>query len=218
MRPDADLRGCTAAHALLLASLADLTDARARSASSLPGWSVGHVITHLARNADAFRRVVEGAGRGDVASMYDSMAQRDSDIGAGAGRPAVELLADLTSATAALEQAWSAATASTWETGRGTGPAGQFGVAETPWRRWRETSIHHGDLSPTFDATVLSEEYLLGDLPRHLADLPRRLDIETRRHLMAWLLDRADSLGDLRARPWQAPPAAPANAPTQPKP
>ena len=208
MKSDDDLRGCAAAHALLLESGAGLTDAQARSASALPGWTVGHVLTHLARNADAFRRVVEAAGSGEVSPMYGSMAQRDGEIEAGSGRPATELVADLTTATAALDQSWAAATPDTWETGRANGPAGEFAVSETPWRRWREVSIHHGDLSPTFDSSVLSEAYLLSDMPRLLADLPRRLDDASRRELAAWLVGRRDTPGELRARPWQVPPAS----------
>jgi maleylpyruvate isomerase len=40
------------ASALLAATAAALTDGQAREASLLPGWSRGHVLTHLARNAD----------------------------------------------------------------------------------------------------------------------------------------------------------------------
>ena len=41
--------------------LAGLDDAGARSASLLPGWTVGHVLTHLARNADGMLHLVDWA-------------------------------------------------------------------------------------------------------------------------------------------------------------
>jgi maleylpyruvate isomerase len=52
----------------LLATAAALTDAQAREPSLLPGWTRGHVLTHIARNADGMvnlpRGVPErGAGR-----------------------------------------------------------------------------------------------------------------------------------------------------------
>src|SRR4051794_22755454 len=59
-----DLDGMRAAQALLGAQVRDLTDAHARGPSLLPEWSVGHVLTHLARNADGFRLMVDAAARG----------------------------------------------------------------------------------------------------------------------------------------------------------
>ena len=47
-----ELDGVVAAHAALGQALDVLTDEQVRSPFLLPGWSVGHVLTHLARNAD----------------------------------------------------------------------------------------------------------------------------------------------------------------------
>jgi hypothetical protein len=44
-------------------------------------------------------------------------------------------------------------------------------------------------------------------LPRLLAELPDRLDVDGRRRLVAWLLGRADELGAVELGPWM--PAAP---------
>jgi len=57
-------------HARLRATLAGLTDADARGPSLLPGWSVGHVLTHLARNADSLVRMLKAAARGDVSGGW----------------------------------------------------------------------------------------------------------------------------------------------------
>ena len=59
MRPQADIEGCRVAHDLLRSVVADLGDAEVRRASKLPGWSVGHVLTHLARNAESMCRRIE---------------------------------------------------------------------------------------------------------------------------------------------------------------
>lgn len=199
---DDDLAGCRAAHAALQAAIVGLTDAQAGAASALPGWSVGHVLTHLARNADANRGVLEAARRGEVGSMYASTAQRDTDIAAGAHRPAAELRADLGQAIAALEAAWAAAPAEAWATGRARGPAGEFPLAQTVWRRWREVCVHHGDLDRGFDPTPLASDYLTADLPRLLADVTDRLDLDGRRQLAAWLLGRRTEPGPLHLSPW----------------
>src|SRR5450631_874300 len=56
--------------------------------SNLPGWSRGHVLTHLARNADGMRNVLLAARTGVAVPMYPSRDLRDADIVAGATRPA----------------------------------------------------------------------------------------------------------------------------------
>ena len=77
-----------AAHGALAASIDGLDDETARRPSLLPGWTVGHVLAHLARNADGMRGMLDGGGRGEVAAQYPGgAAQREADIAAGAGRP-----------------------------------------------------------------------------------------------------------------------------------
>ena len=53
-----------AATSRLTAAAAGLTDAQAREPSRLPGWSRGHVLTHLARNADGLRNLLIWARTG----------------------------------------------------------------------------------------------------------------------------------------------------------
>ena len=50
---DDAVEGCAAAHQRLLADLDSLEDAEIGRPSLLPGWTVGHVLTHLGRNADS---------------------------------------------------------------------------------------------------------------------------------------------------------------------
>ena len=67
----------------LLTSAAGLTDAQAAGASRLPGWTRGHVLTHLARNADGFVNLLAWARTGVKTPMYPSEAARDAGIEAG---------------------------------------------------------------------------------------------------------------------------------------
>ena len=88
-----------AAHAALLEHLRSRSfDASAPS--RLPGWSRAHVLTHLARNADGHRRMIEGAARGEVLEQYAGGVEgRNAGIDAGAGRPAADVLADFATAS-----------------------------------------------------------------------------------------------------------------------
>ena len=45
----------------VLATADALTDTQAAAASRLPGWTRGHLLTHLARNADGFRNLLAWA-------------------------------------------------------------------------------------------------------------------------------------------------------------
>ncbi len=115
-----------------------------RAPSRLPDWTVGHVLTHIARNADSFARMIEGAAAGLVLDQYEGGAtSRSSDIVAGAGRPAAELAADVTRSAAALE----AVLATTDWRGAGRVMNGSVvELTELPARRRREVEVHHLDL------------------------------------------------------------------------
>src|SRR5262245_10304249 len=94
-RLDRSIEAVEAATESLYASIAGLTEPQAREASLLPGWSRGHVLTHIARNADALTNLVTWARTGVETPMYSSRDQRAADIEAGSGRPAVQLVEDV---------------------------------------------------------------------------------------------------------------------------
>jgi maleylpyruvate isomerase len=174
------LDGCVDGHRRLESLLAaTLTDDGARQPSRLPGWSVGHLVTHLARNADAHRRVVEAAGRGERVPMYPGGEdERTEDIEAGAGRSAPELVSDVQSADAALEQAWGSASHETWTQGVGVRNAGPTTVSDFVFLRWREVEVHMSDLGLSVGVEpwdVLPAAYLDGEWTRMTALLGERL-------------------------------------------
>ncbi len=141
-----DLASLAAAHDALLTYLHGLTDAQARAESLLPGWTVGHVVTHLARNAEAVCRMVDAAGRGEVGQMYPGgREQRSADIDAGAGRPAVELLADVTAASVRLDGALAALPLEAFDR-TGDALSTTRTIAELPYLRRREVEVHRVDL------------------------------------------------------------------------
>jgi maleylpyruvate isomerase len=152
--PRADAASVREATAVLLAHLADLDDAAARRDSLLPGWTVGHVLTHLARNADGMVHLVDWAETGVPTPMYASAESRTADIEAGAARSAAALRADVADSAARLDDALDRLVALP---GSGAGRLVLFGAqppgtvpdvpaSELPWARLREVSIHHVDL------------------------------------------------------------------------
>src|SRR5258708_29681256 len=103
-----------AASERLFDTAARLSDADVRAPSLLPGWSRGHVLTHLARNADGGSNLLVWARTGVETPEYPSMAARAEQIEAGGGRPAGGVLADVRHPAAPVpagytprpEQAW----------------------------------------------------------------------------------------------------------------
>ncbi|MGQ0468105.1 MAG: maleylpyruvate isomerase family mycothiol-dependent enzyme [Sporichthyaceae bacterium] len=72
-----------------------LDETALRAPSGLPDWSRGHVVTHIARNAEALVNLIMVAADGRPRPMYPSQDARDEAIGAGSSRPGPELVADL---------------------------------------------------------------------------------------------------------------------------
>ncbi|MBP2414480.1 maleylpyruvate isomerase [Arthrobacter stackebrandtii] len=137
---------CREAQARLTKRTAGLSDADMRSPSALPGWSVGHVLTHLARNADAHARRLAGALAGaDVPKYGRGQEQRAAEIESGAGRSAAAVLADLAASQSKLEDMFDRSSAAGWPNGHFLG-GGDYGVSGCPAHRLREVEMHHVDL------------------------------------------------------------------------
>src|SRR5829696_3219522 len=66
------------------------------------GWTRGHVLTHVARNADGLAALVRSAVDGTGETMYASPEARDADIEAGADRPVAQLVDDVERSAQAL--------------------------------------------------------------------------------------------------------------------
>ena len=80
---------------LLMRTAAGLDDESVRAASRCQGWTRAHVLSHIARNADALGNLVSWAVTGTPRAMYESPEARDADIMAGANRGATEISTDL---------------------------------------------------------------------------------------------------------------------------
>ncbi|AOP47831.1 maleylpyruvate isomerase family mycothiol-dependent enzyme [Streptomyces lydicus] len=132
--------------ARLAAGLDALTDVTTREPSVLPGWSRGHVITHLARSADVYRWLLALARTGIEPGTRADAAALDHALRDGAGRCAAELIADLRGSLDRLLDEAAAMPADRWPT-LVTALAGWRHPAwYTLHRARRELETHHIDL------------------------------------------------------------------------
>ncbi len=184
---------CRAAQQRLLHTLADIDDSVPRRPSRLSGWSVGHLLTHLARNADGHALRLEGALRGEEVPRYPGgQEQRNRDIEEGAGRPAKELVADVADSARRLEETWIRSDQAGWPN-RELLAADRWPTSGSPLRRLREVEVHHVDLDLGYEVADWPDEYVGWELPLSLEGLPERLDSTDSRRLLAWIIGRSPS-------------------------
>jgi maleylpyruvate isomerase len=162
----------------LNATAAGLTDSAAAAPSALPGWTRGHVLTHLARNADGLANLLRWARTGEQTPMYPSREARAAGIEAGAARPAAELAADVRESAAALaaeaarmpDDAWSVAV-------RRTPDSESLPASAVPLMRLTEVEIHHVDLAAGYGYRDWPREFAADVLPAVAESFRAREDV-----------------------------------------
>lgn len=207
----------------LAASLGRLDEAAVRGPSVLPGWTRGHVLSHLARNADGVRSLALSARSGASWGMYPSRDLRNADIDAGATRPAELVLLDATASSTKVvddlasmpDEAWAASIVPFFP--MATEP--RVPAAELPLLRLREVEAHHVDLDVGYgygDIPAVTQLSFLDQLPGRFGSSPlapltvRATDLDRTwtlgagggptlegpaAALMAWALGRSDGSG-----------------------
>jgi maleylpyruvate isomerase len=148
----------------LLATAATLSGADAAAPSLLPGWTRGHVLAHLARNADSYINLLTWAKTGVRTPQYTSHEARSAEIEATAARPAARLLADVEDGAARFAAAVRDVPAHAWS-------APVEGMRPPPhpaWyvlvRRLREVGIHHVDLAAGYGPPDWLEPFVRREL------------------------------------------------------
>ena len=200
----------------LLATVDGFSDADVRAPSGLPDWTRAHVLTHIARNADAMARLAHYARTGEEQAMYPGgPPARNAAIEEGAGRHIGDLRLDLDESAERLLAAFANFDAEAL----GRAVEGSRGASWSGWElpliRMREVEIHHVDLAAGYTAADWSpasrrapstrsrrSSSARGDCPvaraarrrrRHLAGGRVGPDaVRQPQELAAWLVGRSD--------------------------
>lgn len=126
-----------------------LTEEAWHEPSLLPGWSRAHVATHLARNADYVRGIIEAVTAGRPQPSHPDPEQVKKELETGADRSGLELQIDLDSSAGALQTAIEGVT--DW-----TPPVridgARLPLSAVPLMRLHEVYLHHIDLDCGFTA------------------------------------------------------------------
>lgn len=144
--------------------------------SRCDGWTRAHVLTHVARNADALGRLTSWAMTGVREQMYPGgPGARDAEIEAGAGRPHAEVVGDVATSAATLAHAFG-----------GLGEAVVPGVevrggrvvapGDLPMLRLREVVYHHVDLLAGFGFADVDDDLVQAFLEEEVARLDAHVD------------------------------------------
>ncbi|WP_017615112.1 maleylpyruvate isomerase family mycothiol-dependent enzyme [Nocardiopsis salina] len=167
----------------LLASCRRLSDSDTARPSTLPGWTRGHVLNHLARQGPALERLLTWAATGVETPQYSSRRARDTEIEEGAHRSAADLVADLTETADSLRKALTDLPGSAWDT-RIRPVTGELC---TPRRvlviRLREIEVHHTDLAAGYtfgDIPDAGVQVVLADVSAHLSGSGDAPSVEVR--------------------------------------
>ena len=166
-----------AATGQLLATATALSDAQAREPSLLPGWSRGHVLTHIARNADGLGNLLRWARTGTETPMYASAESRSADIEAGAGRPAADLAADVRESAAAFAAEAARVPADAWAVRVRALYGPPFPALGVLGRRLSEVEIHHVDMGAAYSPDDWPADFVSDALPRVAASFAGRDDM-----------------------------------------
>ncbi|MEU0583330.1 maleylpyruvate isomerase family mycothiol-dependent enzyme [Streptomyces sp. NPDC006132] len=146
-----DLASVRDATELLLSAVGKLDNASVTEPSRLPGWTRGHVLAHLARNADALVNVLQGR------PMYVSGEARDADIERDAPRALDVHLADLRESAARFQEAADAP--ADWSRTVELRGGVTDSASRVPFRRWVEVELHHVDLGVGYELEDLPAEF-----------------------------------------------------------
>ncbi|MFG2921255.1 maleylpyruvate isomerase family mycothiol-dependent enzyme [Streptomyces sp. NPDC048305] len=147
-----DLEAVREATDRLLGAMGSTDDGAVAEPSLLPGWSRGHVLAHLSRNADALVNVLQGR------PMYASSETRDADIERDAPRPLATQLEDVRETGAAFLAA--AAEPADWSRTVTLRNGVTDSASRLPFRRLVEVELHHVDLGVGYTLEDLPDEFV----------------------------------------------------------
>ncbi|MFJ9364102.1 maleylpyruvate isomerase family mycothiol-dependent enzyme [Nocardia sp. NPDC101769] len=155
----------------LLPAIAALGDADLVEPSLLPGWTRGHVLAHLSRNADSLVNLLLWARTGIETPQYASQFLREADIEAGANRPLRDQLEDFTASAERWLDLARVMPADRWPTLVRNRQGGEIPATRIPWMRLLEVEIHHVDLAVGYTPADWSEDFTTRLLTQSISEV-----------------------------------------------
>ena len=152
----ADIAACRGSHAALIEHLRLLDPIDPATPSRLPGWTIGHVLTHIARNADGHMCMLDGQPQ-----YPQGVDGRNADIERGASRNLEALVDDVDHTCALVDAGYVANT--DWS-GSSRLLMGDRPKAMLPFLRQREVEVHRVDLGLGYEFGDMPSEYLRKEL------------------------------------------------------
>lgn len=193
----------------LFQTVDELDDAAIRAQSALPGWTRGHVVSHLARNADGLVNLLHWARTGIESPMYPSAADREADIREGADRLAQIQQEDLRAADERFFMATEVMSDLDWEARITNAQGVTIGISLVPWMRLTEVLVHLVDLDVGFDFDTvvdLAGEQIEGFADYVVTRYENRADVPATRLVVelptgderVWLFGAHGAVGEVR--------------------
>ena len=172
---DAELAHLRLSTAALLASIEALSDAEVSAPSLLPDWSRGHVLAHVARNADGILNLIVWAHTDSPVPMYASVDTRNGDIEAGSGLSAELLRVEIAQSAQRVDDALTGVLAlddasiadimsRLVQFGAPRPQAPQVAFSWVPLLRRREVEVHHLDLALTYGPDDWPDDFVVTTL------------------------------------------------------
>jgi maleylpyruvate isomerase len=198
--PTTDIARVSGAQRRFDAAVEGVDDAAIRRPSLLPGWSVAHVLAHVARNADSHIRRAEAAARGETVDQYvGGFEGREREITSTAGLGAVDLVRTFREGGRRLEETWRSVPDEAWNVVTRDVGGRERALRELPGRRWQELEVHVVDVGLGVTHEAWPDDFVSVWLPRLRAGLGARLPAGARapspgtlteRDELAWLYGR----------------------------
>jgi maleylpyruvate isomerase len=217
----------------LFATVSSLDDTAMAAPSLLPDWDRAMVVTHLAAGADAARRAVEAACRGEIGELYPGgRAARDAEIEAGRAAPVTELENRLHESFDKLTHVLTGAPDVIWGA-LAVHPSGEVRIGPgLVVGRLREVEVHHVDLACAYGPQDWPLEWVMEEMDRAMLSLSSRLPSDvavvleasdtdqrwvagsglateisgTTAAVFAWVIGRAATVGETECpvlKPWR---------------
>ena len=158
----------------LVDDAARLTAGDLAQPSLLPNWTRAHVLAHLAQNADAGVRLINGARTGNPGFEYQSIAAREAAIEEGAQLPFALLLKQLGESARRFHESCVAMTAADWERAVSWTTGQRTPADAVPRSRLTEVLVHHVDLDMGYPPTAWPHAFVRERLDAVISSLNRR--------------------------------------------